>query len=75
MALPPHERLTQDLCAPTYHYLMRGQIAIEKKEDTKKRTGSSPDYGDSFLLGTFILWGGGQIDAGTQSESIADYRG
>jgi hypothetical protein len=49
-ALPAHPRLVEDLTAPRFAYTSRGQIQVERKEETKRRLGRSPDFGDSLML-------------------------
>jgi hypothetical protein len=49
IALPPIRKLRQDLRAPRYKRVGKN-IVVEKKEDIKKRTGRSTDYGDAILL-------------------------
>ncbi len=49
VALPPSRELRVDLCAPRYK-IVGGKIALESKDDIKKRTGRSPDYGDAVVL-------------------------
>jgi len=44
------EQLAADLCAPTYTYDLKLRRVVEKKEDTKKRIGRSPDRGDAVLM-------------------------
>lgn len=47
--LPPDERLTADLSAPTWKLTPRG-IQIESKDDIRKRLGRSPDRGDAVVM-------------------------
>lgn len=49
IALPPSRQLRVDLCAPRYK-IQGGKIALESKDDIKKRIGRSPDYGDAVVL-------------------------
>ena len=49
VALPPDRDLRVDLCSPRYK-LQSGRIAVESKEDIKKRIGRSTDCGDAALL-------------------------
>ena len=50
-AIPPDEELRSDLVSPEYGYTGdKGQIALEKKSDMKKRGLASPDCGDSLAL-------------------------
>jgi hypothetical protein len=44
------DRTAADLLAPKWKPNPRGQIEVEKKADTKKRLGRSPDDGDALLL-------------------------
>jgi phage terminase large subunit len=48
------EELARDLVAPTYSIRSEGQVVVERKEETKKRLGRSPDRADAFCL-TFAL--------------------
>jgi hypothetical protein len=59
ISLPDNDELIEDLASVKYSTNSRGQIAIEKKEDTKKRLGRSPDLGDCFVLGLYGLKGMG----------------
>ncbi len=59
ISLPDNDELIEDLAAHKYLTTSRGQISIEKKDDTKKRLGRSPDMGDAFVLGLFALKGMG----------------
>lgn len=51
-ALPPDDLLLQEATEIKWHYTSGGDIAIEKKEDTAKRLGRSPDRFDA-LANTF----------------------
>lgn len=44
------DRLVTQLTAPKYSLDAAGRIVVEKKEDTKKRIGRSPDNADALLL-------------------------
>lgn len=48
--LDPDEQLAADLTAPQYRLDSAGRRVVEKKEDTKKRIGRSPDRADAVLL-------------------------
>lgn len=48
IALPPIRKLRQDLRTPHYRR-QGGKIIVESKEDIKKRTGRSTDYGDPVI--------------------------
>ncbi len=49
IALPPDDKLTGDLTAPTYKVMSGGNIQIESKEDIHKRLGRSTDDGDAVI--------------------------
>jgi len=53
LALPVHNDLLADLAAPKYDFA-KGWVQVERKEDTKKRLGRSPDAGDAVML-TFAV--------------------
>ena len=55
---PDRERLITQLTAPRYDHDAARRIVVEKKEDTKKRLGRSPDNADALLLAFFA--GGAQ---------------
>lgn len=42
------------LIAPNYRHDVSGRVKIEKKEDTKKRLGRSPDDADALLLAYYV---------------------
>lgn len=48
--IPDDGNLLADVTAPKFRYTSRGQILLEKKDETKKRLGRSPDYGDALML-------------------------
>lgn len=54
LALPPDDGLIGDLTGPRAVYDTGGRIKIEKKEDTKKRLGRSPDAGDAVVMGLWV---------------------
>jgi hypothetical protein len=54
IALPPGNDIVADLCSARYDVKTSG-IAIESKEDIKKRLGRSPDKGESILLANMPL--------------------
>lgn len=62
--LPDEPRLVEDLTAPRFGYTSRGQIRLEGKEETKRRLGRSPDYGDSLTLALAASQGSGWGDFG-----------
>jgi hypothetical protein len=51
VSLPKDEKLLAELSAIRYDFTPSGQIRLEKKEETKKRVGHSPDLADSAVLG------------------------
>lgn len=53
VSLTDDSRLMEDLATVRYVVNSKGQIAIEKKSDTKQRLGRSPDFGDCFVLGLY----------------------
>jgi hypothetical protein len=54
IALPPSSEVRADLCAPRWKLTVSG-ILIEDKDDTKKRLGRSPDFGDALVLANYTL--------------------
>jgi len=52
------ERLISQLTAPKYAHDSSRRIVVEKKEDTKKRIGRSPDNADALLLAFYAAPGG-----------------
>jgi hypothetical protein len=44
------EELRNDLLSPLYTHSSAGRITLEKKDDTKKRLGRSPDRGDAVVM-------------------------
>jgi len=58
--LDPDEQLAADLTSPRYSYDLKLRQVVEKKEETKKRLGRSPDRADAVML---TLSAGGQGDA------------
>jgi hypothetical protein len=49
IALPPDEELLGDLVTPLYRVLSGGRIAVEGKDDIRKRLGRSTDKGDAVV--------------------------
>lgn len=47
---PQDRKVLRDCAAVKYKLTSRGQIQLESKEEQKKRTGSSPDYGDALAM-------------------------
>ncbi len=52
-ALYPDPKAESELIAPTYELDAQGRNKVEKKKDTKKRLGRSPDRADSVLLSAY----------------------
>lgn len=50
LALPPDDRLTGDLTAPTFWFTSTGKIQVESKDDIRERIGRSPDAADALAL-------------------------
>jgi phage terminase large subunit len=48
--LDPDDQLAADLTAPRYSFDLKMRRVVEKKDDTKKRLGRSPDRADAVLL-------------------------
>lgn len=48
--LDEDDQLAADLTAPEYRFDSHGRRVVERKEETKKRLGRSPDRGDAALL-------------------------
>ena len=48
--LPRHDKLKQELCAPLFIVAEDGRIALESKNDIRKRLNLSPDVGDALAL-------------------------
>jgi hypothetical protein len=66
IALPPDDRLTGDLVAPTWQAVSGGKIRVESKEKIVGRLGrlasggTSTDYGDAVVMAFWeepLLWG------------------
>lgn len=53
---PEDQEIREDLSSVRYKTSdSRGRLALEPKEDTKKRLGRSPDKGDAFVMGNYRL--------------------
>jgi phage terminase large subunit len=68
-------QLAADLTAPKYTYDLKLRRVVERKEETKKRLGRSPDRGDAVLLTLVPEQSGGVIvppPVGTISEHRSD---
>lgn len=62
VAYPQDTTLRKQLCTP--HYKMRnGVLIMEKKDDIKKRLGSSPDRAEAWIMG---LYGTQYVGAGSE---------
>ena len=53
LALPPDQKLTGDLMTPTYGYTSAGLIAVESKDEIRKRIGRSTDAGDAVMIAIY----------------------
>jgi len=53
-AIPDRQDLIDDLCGPQYFFTPSGKIALESKDDMRKRGLASPDEGDALAL-TFAV--------------------
>ena len=51
--IPDDDRLKSELTAPRYDYTPDGKYMVEKKDETKKRIGRSPDIADAVLLAIY----------------------
>jgi phage terminase large subunit len=49
-AIPYHERLRDDLVAPTYGFTSDGRLVVESKQQLRARGLPSPDYADALCL-------------------------
>lgn len=54
IALPPDERLKEELCAPKHKMLVGGIIAVESKDDIRIRLGRSTDTADAVIQAFWI---------------------
>ena len=68
-ALPPNEKLTEELTETHWSFQSDGSIIIEKKEKVKERIKRSPDYMDA-LANTFYPYG---ADYATDQEILNDF--
>jgi phage terminase large subunit len=69
-ALYPDGKLEGELIAPTYEPDAKGRNKVEKKRDTKKRLGRSPDRADAALLA--IYEPGSQLEPMPENDNYAD---
>ena len=53
LALPPDDKLTGDLTAPTWEPVSGGRIQVESKKKIKKTLGRSTDDGDTIVMAFF----------------------
>lgn len=68
IALPPDDELAGDLTALHYKHTSDGKIAVETKDEIRKRIGRSTDAGDG-VMQAFWLSGGSWADAYRQSAT------
>lgn len=66
--IPDDPELESDLTGPQYGFSNKQQVQLEKKEDMKKRSLSSPDCGDMLAM-TFAV----KVMAGPKPEKPRDY--
>ena len=55
VVLPDNEILKEDLTFRKYRIMSDKRFLLEKKDDFKKRMKRSPNYGDAFMYGLWIL--------------------
>lgn len=58
LAEDDQDRLVTQLTAPKYSFDSSGRIVVERKDDTRKRLGRSPDNADALLLAFYAAPGG-----------------
>ena len=68
-ALPPNDKLTEEMTETHWNFQSDGSIIIEKKEKIKERIKRSPDYMDA-LANTFYPYG---ADYATDEEILRDF--
>lgn len=68
VALPDHDLLIGELCAPHWWMTSSGRIQIEPKDDIRSRLGRSTDHADAVIQAFFT-------PAGTSSPAHAYYAG
>lgn len=71
LALPPDDDLTADLTTPRWTPVTGGKIAVESKDEIRKRLGRSTDYGDAVVQACWAEMPGRTNDAGEQSRPKA----
>jgi hypothetical protein len=69
-AIPSDTILKAELVTPTYKFDARGRLAIERKEDMKKRIQRSPDRSDSLAL---AVYSPAQSPRGVGNQSLGLY--
>ena len=53
ISLPDHPQMLGDLTAPKWREVAGGKIAVESKDEIKRRVGRSTDVGDTVIM---VLW-------------------
>jgi hypothetical protein len=80
VALPPDDELLGDLTAPKWKILSGGKIAVESKDEIRKRIGRSTDAGDAtvqafweegFGAGAWIEWAKRKAEAAAAAPEPA----
>lgn len=66
------DRLITQLTAPKYTFDAAGRIVVEKKDETKKRIGRSPDNADALLLAFFGGSGQGAAFLGAMKQAAEE---
>lgn len=66
IALPPDERLMQELTAPGYDHYVGGRLKVEEKPEIRKRIGRSTDRADA-VIQSFWVQGMAYDHNGSQS--------
>lgn len=67
LALPPDDKLAEDLSAPRWKTMAGGKMVIEEKKEVRKRIGRSPDRGDAVVL---AAWMNSDLDIPTDESSF-----
>ena len=71
LCLPPDEQLTADLISPRWDNVLGGKIAVESKDEVRKRLGRSTDRADAVIMAMWIH-GGEVLDTDQSSFAWTD---